>query len=75
MAIACVSVSVDRATLLRARPFRTAVGEPVAWLELGGRGELGVSGSPAAIRRLAAALLATAAAADELPARGQRPQG
>jgi hypothetical protein len=39
----------------------------VAWLELGDGGEVGVSGSPAAMRRLAAAVIATAAAAEQLP--------
>jgi hypothetical protein len=46
-----------------------ASGKRVAWLELGDGGEVGVSGSPAAMRRMVAALLATAAAAEELPER------
>jgi hypothetical protein len=64
MAMACVSVGVDVGTPLRARPFCSVSGGSVAWLDLGDGGEVGVSGSPAAMRRLAAALLATATAAE-----------
>jgi hypothetical protein len=41
-------------------------GEPVGWLEVGDRHELGLYGSPDAVRRLAGALLIAADAADVL---------
>jgi hypothetical protein len=71
--LAGVSVFVDADTELRAWPFVSSSGARVALLELGDGGEVGVSGSPAAMRRLAAAVLAAAAAAEELP--DKRPAG
>ena len=41
-------------------------GEPSGWLYLGGRGDVALWGSPAALRRLAAALVLVAERADEL---------
>jgi hypothetical protein len=73
MALARVSVFVDADTELRPRPFVGSSGGRVAWLELGDGGEASVWGSPAAMRRLTAALLAVAAAAEQLPER--RPSG
>ena len=73
MALARVSVFVDADAELRPRPFCSSSGERVAWLELGDGGDVAVSDSPAAMRRLAAAVLATAAAAQELPEK--RPAG
>jgi hypothetical protein len=62
-----VIVFVDADTELCPQPFVGASGKRVAWLELGDGGEVGLSGSPAAMRRLAAAVLTTAGAAEELP--------
>jgi hypothetical protein len=61
-----MSVCVDDAAALRPHRFVSAAGEPVAWLNVGDAGELCVYGSPAALRRLGAAAVATAEAADEL---------
>jgi hypothetical protein len=66
MGLTRVSVFVRADTELRPHPHFSASGERVAWLGLGDGFDVGVSGSPAAMRRLAAALLASAAAADEL---------
>jgi hypothetical protein len=49
-------------------------GEPWGWLEVGA-GELTVYGSPAAMRRLAAAVIGAAAAAEQLPAEEPEPVG
>jgi hypothetical protein len=71
IAPARLSVSVDEHAPLRPHRFVSAAGEPVAWLSVGDAGELNVYGSPAALRRLGEAALATADAADELrPGRG-----
>jgi hypothetical protein len=72
MALARISVRVDADTPQRAQPFLAESGAPVAWLELGDGSEVGVYGSPAAMRRLAAAVLATAAAADDLSSERER---
>jgi hypothetical protein len=53
---------------LRERVFVSDAGEPCAWLDVGEHGERGVYGAPAAMRRLAAAVVAAANAADLLPA-------
>jgi hypothetical protein len=71
MAIASTSVRVGGSTPMRQHVFVGRSGDPVGWLNVGEDGELGVYGSPEALRRLAAALLLAADAADELdPADG-----
>jgi hypothetical protein len=48
------------------RSFVGRSGDPVGWLDVGAGGELGLYGSPDAVRRLAAGLLIAADAADGL---------
>ena len=67
-ALARVTVFVGADIELRPRPFVQPSGERVAWLEVGDGSDVGLWGSPAALRRLAAAAIVTAAEADELAA-------
>jgi hypothetical protein len=71
MPLARTTVYVREDCDLGERSFVGRSGDPCAWLEIGDD-EVGVWGSPAAMRRLAAAVLATAEAADERFPRGQR---
>ena len=57
---------VGQESLTRQHAFVSRSADPVGWLDVGEDGELGVYGSPEALRRLAAALLVAADAADEL---------
>jgi hypothetical protein len=66
MRLARVSVFVEADTAMRPHPSLSECGARVACLELGASVGVGVSGSPAAMRRLGAAVIATAAAAEEL---------
>jgi hypothetical protein len=66
-----MTVCVADAVELRPQRFVSAAGEPVAWLNVGDAGELCVYGSPEAMRRLGAAAVGAADAAEELvPGRG-----
>ena len=53
-ALARVTVFVGADIELRPRPFVQPSGERVAWLEVGDGSDVGLWGSPAALRRLAA---------------------
>jgi hypothetical protein len=66
MSAALTSARVGEESLMRQHVFVGRWGDPVGWLGVGEDGELGVYGSPEALRRLAAALLIAADAADEL---------
>ena len=50
--------------VVAAQPFITSAGERWAWVDVGEHHELSVYGSPDALRRLAAALVVAADAAD-----------
>jgi hypothetical protein len=66
MSVARVTVSVSEDSLMRAEAFRSrATGEPIGWLELG-ETDVGLFGSPGALRRLSAGALAAAEHAEEL---------
>jgi hypothetical protein len=67
MGVARTTVRVTEQVELRPRPFIAESGDACAWLELGDGSEVGLYGPPAAMRRLGAAVIAAAAAADELP--------
>jgi hypothetical protein len=75
MSAGCVRTSarVEADSPLDQRAFVSRSGDPVGWLDVGELGELGVYGSPGALRRLAAALLIVADAADELDHGGHEP--
>ena len=66
MASARVSIGVDATVPLRSHRFVSGAGEPVAWLHVGEERELHLYGSPAAMRRFGAMVMAAADAADEL---------
>jgi hypothetical protein len=66
IAVARVTVAVREDSPLRPEAFRsTATGDPVGWLEVGDT-EVGMYGSPAALRRFSASVLAAAEHAEEL---------
>jgi hypothetical protein len=66
MAVARITVAVTEDTRLRSEAFRSSwTGEPVGWLEVG-EFELGLYGSPAALRRLALDAVRAAEDAEEL---------
>ena len=66
IAVARVTVAVKEDSRLRPEAFRcTVTGDPVGWLEVGDT-EVGVYGSPAALRRFSASVLAAAEHAEEL---------
>jgi hypothetical protein len=65
MRLARCSVHVRERSELGEQSFVHESGEPCAWLELGDH-EVVLYGSPAAMRRLGAAVLAAAEAADAL---------
>ena len=66
MRVARITVALTEDSPLRPEAFRSgATGEPVGWLEVG-EFEVGVYGSPAALRRLSVYALAAAEHADEL---------
>ena len=58
MAGASVTVRVEPESVLADRSFVDTRGEPLAWLDVGDRGELAVYGAPDALLRLAAGLIA-----------------
>jgi hypothetical protein len=66
MSVARTTVRVTGDVTVSQRSFVGRSGDPVGWLDVGERDELGVYGTPGALRRLAAALLIAADAADEL---------
>jgi hypothetical protein len=66
MVVARMSARVEEDSPLDQHVFVSRSGEPIGWLDVGESSELGVYGSPAALRRLAAAVLIVADAADEL---------
>jgi hypothetical protein len=68
MALSRTTVYVTEGCELRERSFVNDAGGACAWLEIGDA-ELGVWGSPAEMRRFAAAVTASADAADRLIAR------
>jgi hypothetical protein len=65
MAHARVAVCVDEDSVLREHPFVGETGDACAWLDIGDHA-MAVWGTPAAMRRLATAVTATADAADRL---------
>ena len=78
MARASVTVGVDPESVLAERSFLDTRGEPVAWLDVGDRGEFAVYGAPDSLLRLAAGLIATADRAERLadePVRGRGGRG
>jgi hypothetical protein len=72
MALARTTVRLGVHSPLREQSFISESGELCAWLDVGANGEFGVYGSAAALRRLGAALLAAADAADELAEANER---
>ena len=66
MARASVTVRVEPESVLADRSFVTTRGEPLAWLDVGDRGELAIYGAPDALLRLAAGLIAAADRAERL---------
>jgi hypothetical protein len=64
-AVARASVRVGEDSVLRQHVFVGRSGEPIGWLDVGEGADLGVYGSPGGLRRLAAALLIAADAADQ----------
>jgi len=64
--IASCSVCVRERSELREQSFLRESGEPWAWLYVGDDAEVSVYGRPAAMRRLGAAVIAAADAADRL---------
>jgi hypothetical protein len=76
MRIARCSVYVRDESELREQSFVRESGEPWAWLDLGEDREVALYGSPAAMRRLGAAVIGAADAAEQLPeARGTADAG
>jgi hypothetical protein len=71
MAYARSTVRVNDDSALREHAFIRDSGAPCAWLDVGEDGALGVWGSPAAMRRLAAGVIAAADAAQGLVDRKQ----
>jgi hypothetical protein len=66
MRVARITVGLREDSPLRPEAFRSGTtDEPVGWLEIG-EYEVGVYGSPAALRRLSAYALEAAGHADEL---------
>jgi hypothetical protein len=66
MRVARITVALTEDSPLRPEAFRSgATGEPVGWLEVG-EFEVGVYGSPGALRRLSVCAQAAAEHADEL---------
>jgi hypothetical protein len=66
MRVARTTVRLWPDTTVSQRSFVGRSGDPVGWLDVGERNELGLYGSPDAVRRLAAALLIAADVADGL---------
>ena len=73
MAGASVTVQVEPESVLADRSFLNTRGEPLAWLDVGDRGELALYGAPDALLRLAAGLIATADRAERLADDQQQP--
>ena len=72
MAAARITVAVREDLPMRPEAFRSAAtGEPVGWLEVG-EFEVGLYGSPAALRRLALDAVRAAENAEELGRSGAR---
>jgi hypothetical protein len=67
MRLARCSVWVREEAELREQSFVRESGEPWAWLDLGEDREVVLYGSPAAMRRLGAAVIAAADTAEQLP--------
>ena len=61
-----MTVRVEPESVLADRSFVNTQGDPLAWLDVGDRGELAVYGAPDALLRLAAGLIATADRAERL---------
>jgi hypothetical protein len=70
MRVARCSVWVREDSELREQSFVRESGEPWAWLDLGEDREVALYGSPAAMRRLGAAVMAAADVAEQLPEGG-----
>jgi hypothetical protein len=66
MSASRTTVRLTEDTTVSQRSFVGRAGDPVGWLDVGDGNELGLYGSPDAVRRLAAALLIAADAADGL---------
>jgi hypothetical protein len=67
-----VSIDLGAAGRVEPSPFIDDRGRPVAWLEIAGAGGVGVFGSPAEMRELAAAATAAADQAEEMRRVGER---
>jgi hypothetical protein len=68
MTVVHTTVRVDDESVVQERAFVRRSGEPIAWLDVGALGELGVYGSAPAMRRVGAAVLAAADAVEALTA-------
>jgi hypothetical protein len=66
MPLAQTSERIAEDSRMQQHVFVGRSGKSIAWLTIGDDGELGVYGSPEALRRLAAALVIAAEAAAEL---------
>ena len=71
--VARISARVADDSPMQQHVFVSGSGDPIAWLDVGEDRELGLYGSPAALRRLAAGLLIVAVAGDELEHGGHEP--
>jgi hypothetical protein len=73
MGLVHTTAHLHEAPVIEARPFITDAGEPCAWVDVGEHGELSVYGQPEALRRLAAALVVAADAAETLGDQSAQP--
>jgi hypothetical protein len=64
MALVHRTARLHKLPVVAAHPFITSAGQRWAWVDVGEQGELSVYGPPDALRRLAAALVVAAHAAD-----------
>jgi hypothetical protein len=74
MALMYTTARLVDVLVVEAQPFITSAGERWAWVDVGGHHELSVYGPPDALRRLAAALVVAADAADVLDVEAGGPE-
>jgi hypothetical protein len=73
MSLVRTTARLNETPVTAAQPFVTSLGELCAWVDVGEYGELGLYGSPESLRRLAAALVIAADAAE--PPHGESGMG
>jgi hypothetical protein len=67
MSLVRTTARLNETLVTAAQPFVSSRGELCAWVDVGDHGELGLYGSPESLRRMAAALVVAADAAEALP--------